>query len=73
MVTLVSAVLALVLEGLVPAAVCLFVVVLVELPSAMSSATCLFGGDGIAGLPWQLVGAVVSWPMLVLLLPLACL
>ena len=32
----------------------------VELPSAMSSVTCLFGGDGdgIAGLLWQLVGAV---------------
>ena len=29
-----------------------------ELPSTMSSATCLLGGDGIACLLWQLVGAV---------------
>eukprot|EP00435_Cladocopium_sp_Y103_P039719 s1355_g10.t1 len=31
-----------------------------ELPSAMSSATCLLGGDGIAWLLSQLVGAVAS-------------
>ena len=30
----------------------------VALPSAMSSASCLFEGDGIAGLLRQLVGAV---------------
>ena len=30
----------------------------VEPPSAISSVTCLFGGDGIAGLLRQLVGAV---------------
>ena len=47
----------------------------VELPSAISSATCLFGGEGIAVLLWQLVGAVAIGELANagVVLPLACL